>query len=125
MRRLLDKVERRTHKDLLDRRTERRATGRRFVRGDRYQDLAPEQVAKAHAAFAPAMSSGSIRNINKLAITSSSKTSRFRIAGTWQLGRAAHRVLTRGKGELDSRWIFDYEGPGDPGRGGRCSEAAP
>src|SRR4051812_1468756 len=52
VRRLLDKVDRRTHKDLLDRRTERTASGRRFVRGDRYQDLSPDLANKAHAAFA-------------------------------------------------------------------------
>ena len=52
IRRLLEKVDRRTHKDLLDHRTERTASGRRFLRGDRYQDLAPELAVKAQAAFA-------------------------------------------------------------------------
>ncbi|MEI9949893.1 MAG: DUF2252 family protein [Pseudomonadota bacterium] len=113
VRRLLEKVERRTHKDLLDHRTERSATGRRFVRGDRYQDLAPELVDKAHAAFA--------RYVERL--DPDRKQARdhfivedvaFRIAGTGSLGVLRIAVLTRGKGELDSRWIFDMKAQGTP-----------
>src|SRR5450432_2349962 len=52
VRRLLEKVDLRTHKDLLDRRTERVAGVRRFIRGERYPELAQELVPKAHAAFA-------------------------------------------------------------------------
>lgn len=113
VRRLLDKVERRTHKDLLDHRTERTATGRRFARGDRYQDLAPELVSKSRAAFA--------RYVERL--DPERKHDRdhfivedvaFRIAGTGSLGALRIAVLTRGKGELDSRWIFDMKAQGIP-----------
>lgn len=113
VRRLLDKVERRTHKDLLDHRTLRTATGRRFVRGDRYQDLEPELVSKAHAAFA--------RYVEKLDPERSQARDHFivedvafRIAGTGSLGVLRIAVLTRGKGELDSRWIFDMKAQGTP-----------
>jgi uncharacterized protein (DUF2252 family) len=113
VRRLLDKVEGRTHKDLLDHRTERTALGRRFLRGDRYRDLAPELVAKAHAAFA--------RYVERLdpeqRLTRdhfSVEDVAFRIAGTGSLGVLRIAVLTRGKGELDSRWIFDMKAEGTP-----------
>jgi uncharacterized protein (DUF2252 family) len=113
VRRLLDKVERRTHKDLLDRRTERTSAGRRFIRGDRYRDLDPDLVAKAHAAFA--------RFVEKLDPERAQTRDHFvvedvafRIAGTGSLGVLRIAVLTRGKGELDSRWIFDMKAQGTP-----------
>ncbi|HYQ02946.1 MAG TPA: DUF2252 family protein [Polyangiaceae bacterium] len=113
VRRLLEKVDRRTHKDLLDRRTERTATGRRFVRGDRYQDLAPELVGKAHAAFT--------RYVERLDPAHAQDRDHFvvedvafRIAGTGSLGVLRIAVLTRGKGEPDSRWIFDMKAQGVP-----------
>ena len=113
VRRLLDKVERRTHKDLLDHRTERTATGRRFLRGDRYRDLTPELVEKARTAFE--------RYVERL--DPEHRLARehfmvedvaFRIAGTGSLGVLRIAVLTRGKGELDSRWIFDMKAEGIP-----------
>jgi len=113
VRRLLDKVDRRTHKDLLDRRTERTPTGRRFVRGDRYQDLAPELVGKAHGAFT--------RYVERLDPAHTQARDHFvvedvafRIAGTGSLGVLRIAVLTRGKGEPDSRWIFDMKAEGVP-----------
>jgi len=113
VRRLLEKVERRTHKDLLDHRTERTATGRRFVRGDRYRDLTPELAVKAHAAFA--------RYVEGLDPERAQARDHFvvedvafRIAGTGSLGVLRVAVLTRGKGELDSRWIFDMKAQGTP-----------
>jgi len=113
VRRLLEKVERRTHKDLLDRRTVRTPTGRRFLRGDRYQDLPPDLVNKAHAAFA--------RYVERLdpAHTQSRdhflvEDVAFRIAGTGSLGVLRIAVLTRGKGEPDNRWIFDMKAQGVP-----------
>jgi uncharacterized protein (DUF2252 family) len=111
--RLLAKVERRTHKDLLDHRTERTANGRRFVRGDRYRELPPELVTKAHAAFA--------RYVERLDPQRAQARAHFdvedvafRIAGTGSLGVLRIAVLTRGKGELDSRWIFDMKAQGVP-----------
>jgi uncharacterized protein (DUF2252 family) len=113
VRRLLDKVDRRTHKDLLDRRTERTSAGRRFVRGERYQDLSSELVSKAHAAFA--------RYVERLDPPRAQSRDHFlvedvafRIAGTGSLGVLRIAVLTRGKGEPDSRWIFDMKAQGVP-----------
>jgi uncharacterized protein (DUF2252 family) len=113
IRRLLEKVDRRTHKDLLDHRTERTASGRRFLRGDRYQDLAPELVAQAQAAFA--------RYVERLDPQHAQAHDHFivedvafRIAGTGSLGTLRIALLTQGKGELDSRWIFDMKAEGTP-----------
>ncbi|MEI9938352.1 MAG: DUF2252 family protein [Pseudomonadota bacterium] len=113
VRRLLDKVELRTHKDLLDHRTERSATGRRFLRGDRYQDLTPELVTKAHVAFAhyvERLDPGRTQARDHFIVEDVA----FRIAGTGSLGVLRIAVLTRGKGELDSRWIFDMKAQGIP-----------
>jgi uncharacterized protein (DUF2252 family) len=113
VRRLLDKVERRTHKDLLDRRTERTASGRRFVRGDRYRELAPGLVAKAHAAFAhyvDRLDPGRTQARDHFVVEDVA----FRVAGTGSLGVLRIAVLTRGKGEPDSRWIFDMKAQGSP-----------
>lgn len=108
VRRLLEKVRQRTHKDLLDRRTERAEGGRRFVRGDRYQDLAAELVPKAHAAFQ--------RYVERLDPHQTLARDHFdiedvafRIAGCGSLGSLRVAVLTQGKGEVDSRWIFDMK----------------
>jgi len=120
--RLLDKVERRTHKDLLDHRTERTAAGRRFTRGDRYRDLPPELVEPAHAAFA--------RYVEQLDPTRSQAREHFivedvafRIAGTGSLGLLRIALLTRGKGELDNRWIFDMKAQGTPAAAGLLGES--
>jgi len=113
VRRLLEKVERRTHKDLLDRRTESTATGRRFVRGDRYQDLAPGLVSKAYAAFdryVERLDPAHVQPREHFVVEDVA----FRIAGTGSLGVLRIAVLTRGKGEIDSRWIFDMKAEGQP-----------
>lgn len=113
VRRLLEKVELRKHKDLLDRRTVRVAGERRFVRGDRYLDLTPELADKARAAFA--------KYVERL--DPEKKLARehfvvedvaFRVAGNGSLGALRVAVLTRGKGEPDSRWIFDMKAEGAP-----------
>ena len=113
VRRLLEKVDRRTHKDLLDHRTDRTATGRRFTRGDRYQDLTPDLVSKAHDAFT--------RYVERLDPEHAQDRDHFivedvafRIAGTGSLGTLRIAVLTRGKGEPDNRWIFDMKAEGVP-----------
>ena len=113
VRRLLEKVDRRTHKDLLDRRTERSATGRRFVRGERYRELEPELVPQAHAAFAKyveRLDPQHAQDRDHFVIEDVA----FRVAGTGSLGVLRIAVLTRGKGELDSRWIFDMKAEGVP-----------
>ena len=113
VRRLLDKVGQRTHKDLLDQRTERFAGGRRFVRGDHYQDLAPQLIPKAHAAFQ--------HYVERLDPSRSLARDHFevedvafRIAGCGSLGGLRIAVLARGKGDVDSRWVFDMKAEGAP-----------
>jgi uncharacterized protein (DUF2252 family) len=111
--RLLDKVEQRTHKNLLDHRTERVGNARRFVRGARYQELGPELVAKAHAAFARYVER---LDPNKLLDRAHFEIEdvAFRVAGCGSLGVLRIAVLTSGKGQPDSRWIFDMKEEGVP-----------
>ena len=113
VRRLLDKVDQRTHKDLLDKRTERVGNGRRFVRGDRYLELSAELAPKARVAFAAYVEQ----------LDPQQKLPRdhflvedvaFRVAGCGSLGSLRIAVLTRGKGEPDNRWIFDMKSEGAP-----------
>jgi len=125
VRRLLKVVAERTHKEFLDHRSERASTdrgssARRFVRGDRYQDLPPALIASAHEAFA--------RYVERLdpAHTVSADHFKvedvaFRVAGTGSLGSLRIAVLTQGKGDLDNRWIFDMKSEGAPS----ASELAP
>ncbi len=113
VRRLLDKVQARTHKDLLDKRTERVGNARRFVRGDRYPDLAPDLLPKARAAFANYVErldpNGKLPR-DHFAVEDVA----FRVAGNGSLGSLRIAVLTRGKGEIDNRWIFDMKSEGAP-----------
>ncbi len=113
VRRLLEKVDQRTHKDLLDRRTERFGDGRRFIRGDRYPELAAELVPKARAAFATYVERlDPDRKLQRDHFIVEDVA--FRVAGCGSLGALRVAVLTRGKGELDSRWIFDMKAEGAP-----------
>jgi uncharacterized protein (DUF2252 family) len=113
VRRLLEKIEQRTHKDLLDRRTERAAGERRFVRGDRYFDLSPALAAAARVAFANYVER--LDPQRKLAREHFVvEDVAFRIAGCGSLGALRIAVLTHGKGEPDSRWIFDMKAEGAP-----------
>jgi len=120
VRRLLDKVQQRTHKDLLDKRTERVGNARRFVRGERYPDLTADLVPKARAAFAAYVErldpNGKLPR-DHFAIEDVA----FRVAGNGSLGALRVAVLTRGKGELDNRWIFDMKAEGTPSAQGLLS----
>ena len=113
VRRLLEKVDQRTQKDFLDRRSERVGMARRFVRGDRYQDLAPQLVPEAHAAFQRYVE-GLDPQYTVARAHFTIEDVAFRIAGTGSLGGLRIAVLTLGKGELDSRWIFDMKVEGIP-----------
>ncbi|MEO6598692.1 MAG: DUF2252 family protein [Polyangiaceae bacterium] len=113
VRRLLDKVDLRTHKEFLDHRTVAKGSTRRFVRGDRYQELKPAMVEQAHGAFAEYVE----RLDPQHALARDHFTVEdvaFRIAGTGSLGSLRIAVLTLGKGDLDSRWIFDMKSEGTP-----------
>jgi uncharacterized protein (DUF2252 family) len=118
VRRLLKVVTDRSQKEFLDRRTERAqgdrsSSARRFVRGDRYQDLPPALVAPAQEGFA--------RYVARLDPARTLTPDHFkvedvafRIAGTGSLGSLRIGVLTQGKGDLDSRWIFDMKSEAAP-----------
>ena len=113
VRRLLKAVYERSQKDFLDRRTERVGNVRRFVRGERYQDLASALVPQAHEAFA--------RYVSRLAPALRAVPEHFqvedvafRVAGTGSLGGLRIALLTLGKGEIDSRFIFDMKAEGIP-----------
>jgi len=113
VRRLLEKVDQRTHKDLLDRRTERVAGMVRFTRGDRYPELAPELVPKARAAFATyveRLDPEKKLQRDHFAVQDVA----FRVAGNGSLGSLRIAVLTHGKGEPDNLWIFDMKAEGAP-----------
>ncbi len=117
VRRLLKVVAERSHKEFLDHRTERtsvdRAISRRFLRGDRYQDLPPALVPQAHQAFAEYVAHLDAAytfapdhfKVEDVA---------FRVAGNGSLGSLRIAVLTLGKGDIDNRWIFDMKSEGAP-----------
>jgi len=111
--RLLDKVATRSHRDLLDRRTELRGSTRRFSRGDRYRDLDPAMVPKAEAAFASYVARlDPERKLDRSHFAVEDVA--FRVAGVGSLGTLRIAILARGKGQPDSRWIFDMKREGVP-----------
>ena len=108
VRRLLEKVQQRAHKDLLATRTERAGAGLRFARGERYLELAAELVPKARGAFERYVERlDPNRELARDHFTIEDLA--FRVAGTGSLGALRIAVLTLGKGQLDSRWIFDMK----------------
>jgi uncharacterized protein (DUF2252 family) len=113
VRRLLEKVDHRTHKDFLDHRTVSKGSTRRFLRGDRYQELKPALVEQAQTAFASYVERLDPQHVlgrDHFTIEDVA----FRIAGTGSLGCLRIAVLTLGKGDLDNRWIFDMKSEGTP-----------
>jgi uncharacterized protein (DUF2252 family) len=110
--RLIAKVKRRSHADLLNRRTYVVKKTRRFVRGDRYTEL-PKRLAEG-AVRAFERYARSIHVSPKFRAPFEVLDVAFRIAGTGSLGRLRIAVLTRGKGGLDGSWIFDMKEQGAP-----------
>jgi uncharacterized protein (DUF2252 family) len=108
--RLVDRVRRRTRRDLLDARTTVEAGHRRFVRGERYADLPRALEHAAREAFA--------RYVEGLGSTERDhfevQDLAFRIAGTGSLGCLRIAVLTRGKGGEDGAFLFDMKEQGAP-----------
>jgi uncharacterized protein (DUF2252 family) len=105
---LVDTVRHRTRKQLLDARTVVVRGVRRFVRGARYQDLAPKLAAKAGKAFA--------KYTKRLAPAERAPPeafdvidAAFRVAGTGSLGCLRVALLVRGKGGPDGAWVFDMK----------------
>jgi uncharacterized protein (DUF2252 family) len=109
----LRRASERTREQLLDRRTEWTGGARRFVRGERYLDLAPALVDHARAAFAAYVAAlphapGAPPEafvIDDIAL---------RVAGTGSLGCLRVAVLTRGRGGKHGAWIFDLKEEGLP-----------
>jgi uncharacterized protein (DUF2252 family) len=105
---LVEKVDGRSHKKLLDDRTEAAGAARHFVRGDRYTE-APEAAVRALPAalllFAERSASKGGPKPEQLEILDVA----FRIAGTGSLGSLRLAVLTRGKGGEEGSWLFDLK----------------
>src|SRR6185503_14924399 len=94
--RLLEKVERRSHRDLLEKRTEVVNGRRRFEIGARYARLPSdieEQVPAAFERYVRGLSSSTVPRERFELLDAA-----FRIAGTGSLGTLRIAVLTRGKG---------------------------
>lgn len=105
---LVAKVDGRSHKKLLDDRTEDAGVARHFVRGERY-GAAPEAAARAVPEalqlFAERTASKGGPKPEQLEILDVA----FRVAGTGSLGSLRLAVLTRGKGGDDGSWLFDLK----------------
>jgi uncharacterized protein (DUF2252 family) len=104
---LITKVKRRSHADLLNRRTRVVQGGRVFVRGDRYTQLSKRLQLLAGRAFERYARTIKVRG--KLTRPFEILDMAFRIAGTGSLGKLRIAVLTRGKGGRDGSWIFDMK----------------
>jgi uncharacterized protein (DUF2252 family) len=109
---LIERVDGRSRRKLLEDRTEAAGPARHFVRGDRYADL-PEAIARAVpdalGLFAERMAKRGGPRPEQLELIDMA----FRIAGTGSLGSLRVAVLTRGKGGEDGAWLFDLkEQPG-------------
>jgi uncharacterized protein (DUF2252 family) len=110
---LVESVQRRTRKELLDARTEVVRGARRFVRGPRYETLAPKLRAKAEKAFAKygkKLSRADRVPAEALEVIDAA----FRVAGTGSLGCLRIAILARGKGGRDGAWIFDMKSQAAP-----------
>lgn len=109
---LIEKVDGRSRRKLLEDRTVASGTTRHFVRGERYVDVAPEivqAVPEALRTFAERTAHSGGPKLDQLEIVDVA----FRIAGTGSLGSLRVAVLTRGKGGDDGGWLFDLkEQPG-------------
>jgi uncharacterized protein (DUF2252 family) len=114
---LVGKVSGRTRKELLDARTEIVGGARRFVRGPRYQTLAPKVRARAEKAFlkySKKLSRADRVPEDALEVIDAA----FRVAGTGSLGCLRVAVLVRGKGGRDGAWVFDMKAEGTPSSAG-------
>lgn len=105
---LVEKVDRRSSKKLLDDRTVGVGPTRRFVRGERYTEppaAAAQAVSAALSLFAERTADKGGPRPEQLEI----RDVAFRIAGTGSLGSLRLAVLTRGKGDDDGGWLFDLK----------------
>ena len=109
---LIEKVRRRSHADLLNRRTRPVRGVRTFVRGERYMQLPKRLELLAIRAFE--RYAENVPVAEKLVRPFDVLDVAFRIAGTGSLGKLRVAVLTRGKGGRDGAWIFDMKEQGVP-----------
>ncbi len=106
--RLIERVDTRSQKKLLDDRTDTVRGQRHFLRGDRYQNVSDEIVRAVPAALAQyaerTRATGGPRpeQLEVLDVA-------FRVAGTGSLGALRVAVLTRGKAGGDGNWLFDLK----------------
>jgi uncharacterized protein (DUF2252 family) len=110
---LVDKVRRRSRKQLLDGRTRIVGGHRRFVRGKRYREVTEKTRAKAERAFAKYVARLPDTHLapeHALEVIDVA----FRVAGTGSLGCMRLAILVRGKGGDDGAWIFDMKEEGSP-----------
>jgi uncharacterized protein (DUF2252 family) len=110
IRHLLEKVEGRSHRDLLERRTAIVKGSRKFLLGDRYAELPPALAQGAVSAFEQYVAALPQTGLPKERVELLDVA--FRIAGTGSLGALRVAVLTRGKGGTDGAWIFDMKEEG-------------
>jgi uncharacterized protein (DUF2252 family) len=105
---LVERVRRRSRRQLLDGRTSIVRGERRFTRGMRYREVPTKMRANAERAFAryawqlPDTERPPERALEVIDIA-------FRVAGTGSLGCTRLAVLVRGKGGNDGAWIFDMK----------------
>jgi uncharacterized protein (DUF2252 family) len=108
VRRMIERVDARSGKKLLEDRTRVDSAGRHFIRGERYWD-APQDVAaavpEALALFAERSAATGGPKLEQLEILDVA----FRIAGTGSLGALRIAALVRGKGSEDGGWLFDLK----------------
>ena len=107
--RLISKVKTRTKRALLDARTARTASGRRFLRGERYVELDARMAKRARKAFREATQDWPGGEAGYEVVDQA-----FRVAGTGSLGLLRVAILARGKGGVDDAWIFDMKEQGLP-----------
>jgi uncharacterized protein (DUF2252 family) len=122
---LLEQVGLRSKKQFLDARTTLEGDRRRFVRGPRYRDLAPDTQAQVPGAFLRYVSSLPDPELPSLAGLEIVDLA-LRVAGTGSLGVLRIAVLTRGKADRAAgAWIFDLKEQGQPSAAPLLPAAAP
>ena len=119
--RLFAKAEKRGARELLDRRTTVVGSSRRFILGERYLALPSELASGARQAFADYVKAlGDPGRSSHYEVADMA----FRVAGTGSLGTLRIAVLVRGKGDIDSGWLFDMKEEGPPAAVPLCAAPA-
>jgi uncharacterized protein (DUF2252 family) len=111
---LVDQVQKRTRKELLDARTRVDGDRRRFVRGPRYENLPKKLRARAERAFAKYVKRLPDAERPPAEAVEVIDDAAFRVAGTGSLGCLRVALLVRGRGGVDGGWIFDMKEEDSP-----------